>query len=324
MAEQLAVFWRRHIWKPRGCSGDLRDSRISSSSSLAFLLFLLKSTCNPLNSRMEKHVNTCVWHACAGVRHLKTLTSSSTVYYFPQGHVENYGASTAVKALCANLPATKCEIVSVEFLADQATDEVYARIRLAPHVPGIAVNPRPEIAAEVNRLAKVFVRRLDTCDLSRELSVFDKQLNVNEIFMKKEDMYLKIGDIHGKVWNFWKTYNHAQSCHSLTSGWPEFVASKKLSAGDDLLFMKSMDGEITVGVRRRPVNMNGAFLGGIQEDKLPNGGRKCTVEDLAEAMGKAFAKLEFQVLYYPSVGCSCMIHDAKEVEKTEKKPSQQR
>lgn len=187
-------------------------------------------------------------------------------------------------------------------------------------MPGIALNPRPAIAAEVNRIAKGFVRRLDTCDLSRELSVFDKQLNVNEIFMKKEDMYLKIGDIHGKVWNFWKTYNHAQSCHSLTSGWPEFVASKKLSAGDDLLFLKTMDGEITVGVRRRPVNMNGAFLCGIQEDKLPNGGRKCSVEDLAEAMGKAFAKMEFQVLYYPSVGCSCMIHDAKDVEKSGEKP----
>lgn len=34
----------------------------------------------------------------------------------------------------------------------------------------------------------------------------------------------------------------------------------------------------------------------LAEDKLP--GRKCPVEHLAEAIGKAFAKLEFQVLYF--------------------------
>ncbi|KAM7261192.1 hypothetical protein ACFE04_026667 [Oxalis oulophora] len=84
------------------------------------------------NSRPD----TELWKACAGPL-VELPRAGERVYYFPQGHIEQLEASTnqelSQQIPHFNLPSKiLCRVVHIQLLAEQETDEVYARITLHP------------------------------------------------------------------------------------------------------------------------------------------------------------------------------------------------
>ncbi|CAH2033579.1 unnamed protein product [Thlaspi arvense] len=180
---------------------------------------------------MDNEVDLTLWHACAGLTHFPALLSS-TVYYYPQGHVESYSGSAALQTLFAQFPAIKCHVASRRFLADKATDEVFAYVSLRPIHADVEV-PQTSLTSQTKILSGA-VKILKSSDIgggSVDIGVAS--------FFEKQEMEVTINDIHNKVWTFQHTYNSALDSHSLTVGWNDFCNSKKLRAGDSLVFLKT-------------------------------------------------------------------------------------
>nr|GMD06819.1 auxin response factor 3 [Ipomoea batatas] len=57
-------------------------------------------------------------------------------------------------------------------------------------------------------------------------------------------------DLHGITWKFRHIYRGQPRRHLLTTGWSAFVNKKKLVSGDAVLFLRSGDGELRLGIRR--------------------------------------------------------------------------
>ncbi|KAK4753792.1 hypothetical protein SAY87_001896 [Trapa incisa] len=63
-------------------------------------------------------------------------------------------------------------------------------------------------------------------------------------------------DLHGVEWRFRHIYRGQPRRHLLTTGWSIFVNQKNLVSGDAVLFLRSENGELRLGIRRalRPRN----------------------------------------------------------------------
>nr|GEZ92558.1 auxin response factor 18 [Tanacetum cinerariifolium] len=61
---------------------------------------------------------------------------------------------------------------------------------------------------------------------------------------------LEAKDVHGEIWKFRHIYRGMPRIHLLTTGWSSFVNHKKLFAGDSIVFLRTENGEIFVGIRR--------------------------------------------------------------------------
>ncbi|CAL0302185.1 unnamed protein product [Lupinus luteus] len=93
------------------------------------------------------------WKLCAGplvdIPHVE-----ERVYYFPQGHIEQLQASTNQELNQQiphfNLPSKiLCRVMHIQLLAEQETDEVYARITLLPESDDMSQQtPTQELAAK--------------------------------------------------------------------------------------------------------------------------------------------------------------------------------
>ncbi|VVA92133.1 unnamed protein product [Arabis nemorensis] len=266
----------------------------------------------------NNEIHVAIWHACSGLIRMAPILSS-TVYYYPQGHVDNYGGSASTQTLCANFPSIKCHVNSMRFLADPATDEVFAHMNMRPMQPQeTSVGPARSKEPVTDFIDSVFYKPLEYSDL------IGGGLRVEKIFDKeKEDNIVVIHDIHNREWEVQHVYDNASNSHHLTNGWSRFTSSKKLHAGDELVFMRTKDGRVIVGIRRSVVSISQnheptgfSFIRNVAHgDKIARTGNGlCSVESLGTAMGNALNKVEFEAVYYPMTGKSSFFYDSEAVD----------
>lgn len=204
---------------------------------------------------------TELWKLCAGPL-VDVPRHGERVYYFPQGHMEQLEASTNQELNqqipLFNLPSKiLCQVVDIRLLAEQETDEVYAQITLVPEADQ-SEPASPDICKPEHPRQTVhsFCKILTASDTSTHggFSVLRKHateclppLDMNQV-TPTQDLVAK--DLHGYEWKFKHIFRGQPRRHLLTTGWSNFVTSKRLVAGDAFVFLRGDNGELRVGVRR--------------------------------------------------------------------------
>nr|ARR29293.1 auxin response factor 10 [Cyrtomium guizhouense] len=213
-------------------------------------------------------VDPQLWHACAGSQ-VQVPQVGSSVIYFPQGHAE-HAASPPEFPLGFSSSTIACRVLSVKFLADRETDEVYARIALhpensTPKPSSMFDPPSPPQSLNPTKIAS-FAKTLTQSDANNGGGFSVPRYCAETIFPRldySEDPPVQIvlaKDVHGNVWKFRHIYRGTPRRHLLTTGWSNFVNQKKLVAGDAIVFLRSGSGELCVGVRRSTKGMGGMDL----------------------------------------------------------------
>ncbi|GAV91793.1 AUX_IAA domain-containing protein/B3 domain-containing protein/Auxin_resp domain-containing protein [Cephalotus follicularis] len=202
-----------------------------------------------------------LWKACAGPLVDVPLVGES-VFYFPQGHMEQLEASTNQelnqRIPVFNLPSKiLCRVIHIHLLAEQETDEVYAQITLLPDSNQTEPTSPDSCPPEPPRpVVHSFCKVLTASDTSTHggFSVLRKhateclpQLDMTQSTPTQE---LIARDLHGYEWRFKHIFRGQPRRHLLTTGWSTFVSSKRLVAGDTFVFLRGENGELRVGVRR--------------------------------------------------------------------------
>nr|ARR29265.1 auxin response factor 10 [Ceratopteris pteridoides] len=208
-------------------------------------------------------VDPQLWHACAGSQ-VQVPQVGSSVIYFPQGHAEHASSSPEFpRGLSSS--TVPCRVLSVKYLADTDTDEVYARIALQPESLDASANsvldpPSPQQSLIPSKVAS-FAKTLTQSDANNGGGFSVPRYCAETIFPRldyNEDPPVQIvlaKDVHGNVWKFRHIYRGTPRRHLLTTGWSNFVNQKKLVAGDAIVFLRGANGELCVGVRRSTKGM---------------------------------------------------------------------
>ncbi|KAJ6362320.1 hypothetical protein OIU78_002680 [Salix suchowensis] len=210
----------------------------------------------------RKCINSELWHACAGP--LVSLPPvGSLVVYFPQGHSEQVAASmqkeTDFIPSYPNLPSKLiCMLHNVTLHADVETDEVYAQMTLQPVSKyekealiasdmGLKQNRQP---------TEFFCKTLTASDTSTHGGFSVPRRAAEKIFppldfsMQPPAQELVARDLHDNSWTFRHIYRGQPKRHLLTTGWSVFVSTKRLFAGDSVLFIRDEKSQLLLGIRR--------------------------------------------------------------------------
>nr|DAD49140.1 TPA_asm: hypothetical protein HUJ06_019077 [Nelumbo nucifera] len=210
----------------------------------------------------RKGINSELWHACAGP--LVSLPPvGSLVVYFPQGHSEQVAASMQKQTdsipSYPNLPSKLiCVLHNVTLHADAETDEVYAQMTLQP------VNKydreallASDMALKQNRQpTEFFCKTLTASDTSTHGGFSVPRRAAEKIFppldfsMQPPAQELVARDLHDVAWTFRHIYRGQPKRHLLTTGWSVFVSTKRLLAGDSVLFIRDEKSQLLLGIRR--------------------------------------------------------------------------
>ncbi|XP_020974576.1 auxin response factor 19 isoform X1 [Arachis ipaensis] len=200
----------------------------------------------------KKTINSELWHACAGP--LVSLPPiGSLVVYFPQGHSEQVAASMQKEAdfvpSYPNLPSKLiCMLHNVVLHADPETDEVYAQMTLQPvnkydkeailaSDMGLKQNQQP---------TEFFCKTLTASDTSTHGGFSVPRRAAEKIFppldfsMQPPAQEIVAKDLHDSTWTFRHIYRGQPKRHLLTTGWSVFVSTKRLFAGDSVLFISQI------------------------------------------------------------------------------------
>ncbi|PIA37355.1 hypothetical protein AQUCO_03000152v1 [Aquilegia coerulea] len=216
----------------------------------------------------EKCLDSQLWHACAGgMVHMPLVNSK--VYYFPQGQAEHthgavdFGNSSRIPALIL------CRVAVVNFKADPETDEVYAKIRLVPlrsNEPDY-YDDNDEIAdtngSEAPDKLASFAKTLTQSDANNGGGFSVPRYCAETIFPRLDYsadppvQTVLAKDVHGEIWKFRHIYRGTPRRHLLTTGWSTFVNQKKLIAGDSIVFLRTENGDLCVGIRRAKRGLGG-------------------------------------------------------------------
>ncbi|XAR67219.1 hypothetical protein NMG60_11013698 [Bertholletia excelsa] len=209
----------------------------------------------------RKVINSELWHACAGP--LVSLPSvGSLVVYFPQGHSEQVAATMQKESdsipSYPNLPSKLiCMLHNVTLHADPETDEVYAQMTLQP------VNKYDQEALLVSDMglkqsrqpSEFFCKTLTASDTSTHGGFSVPRRAAEKIFppldfsMQPPAQELVARDLHDQTWTFRHIYRGQPKRHLLTTGWSVFVSSKRLFAGDSVLFIRDEKSQLLLGTR---------------------------------------------------------------------------
>ncbi|KAA8534748.1 hypothetical protein F0562_029810 [Nyssa sinensis] len=210
----------------------------------------------------RKVINSELWHACAGP--LVSLPPvGSLVVYFPQGHSEQVAASMQKETdgipNYPNLPSKLiCMLHNITLHADAETDEVYAQMTLQPVSKydqealllsdmGLKQNRQP---------TEFFCKTLTASDTSTHGGFSVPRRAAEKIFppldfsMQPPAQELVARDLHDQTWTFRHIYRGQPKRHLLTTGWSIFVSSKRLFAGDSVLFIRDEKSQLLLGIRR--------------------------------------------------------------------------
>ncbi|KAK4342350.1 hypothetical protein RND71_038166 [Anisodus tanguticus] len=209
-----------------------------------------------------KLMNSELWHACAGP--LVSLPPvGSLVVYFPQGHSEQVAASMQKETdgipSYPNLPSKLiCMLHNVTLHADLETDEVYAQMTLQP------VNKYDQEALLLSDMglkqnkqpAEFFCKTLTASDTSTHGGFSVPRRAAEKIFppldysMQPPAQELMARDLHDQAWTFRHIYRGQPKRHLLTTGWSVFISSKRLCAGDSVLFIRDEKSHLLLGIKR--------------------------------------------------------------------------
>ncbi|KAG7572830.1 Auxin response factor [Arabidopsis suecica] len=214
----------------------------------------------------EKSLDPQLWHACAGSM-VQIPSVNSSVFYFAQGHTEHAHAPPDFHAPRVP-PLILCRVVSVKFLADAETDEVFAKITLLP-LPGndldlendavLGLTPPSSdgnVNGNGNEKPASFAKTLTQSDANNGGGFSVPRYCAETIFPRLDYtaeppvQTVIAKDIHGETWKFRHIYRGTPRRHLLTTGWSTFVNQKKLIAGDSIVFLRSESGDLCVGIRR--------------------------------------------------------------------------
>ncbi|XP_031132202.1 auxin response factor 3-like isoform X1 [Ipomoea triloba] len=205
-----------------------------------------------------------LWHACAGPL-ISLPKKGSAVVYLPQGHLEHLSDYPAV---AYNLPPhVFCRVVDVKLHAEVATDEVYAQVSLVPDNlieqkwrNGEVEVDNEEVDTEGDGKSStpphMFCKTLTASDTSTHGGFSVPRRAAEDCFppldykQQRPSQELVARDLHGITWKFRHIYRGQPRRHLLTTGWSAFVNKKKLVSGDAVLFLRSGDGELRLGIRR--------------------------------------------------------------------------
>ncbi|CAI0447767.1 unnamed protein product [Linum tenue] len=278
-------------------------------------------------------VDRRIWQSCAG-SFVQIPSVNSRVYYFPQGHLEQSSSSSSspspfppsISSLVLSRPMILCRISSVQFLADPVTDEVYAKLHLLPldHPSSCSSSlgaPLPLFQHPEEDRIMAYAKVLTASDANNGGGFSVPRFCADSIFpplnyeADPPVQTLTVTDVHGTRWDFRHIYRGTPRRHLLTTGWSKFVNNKKLIAGDSVIFMRSAQGEMFIGVRRSARFSNAAnfarwreHFGTGEEAKVKlkeDGGARTsargmlTHEAVAEATELAARGLPFEAVYYP-------------------------
>ncbi|KAL9234646.1 hypothetical protein vseg_009496 [Gypsophila vaccaria] len=282
-------------------------------------------------------VDEIIWKACAG-NLVRLPAVNTTAYYFPQGHLEQSPATFPASCLppqVTSLPCVPCRVIHVRYLAEHATDEVFASITLqkvSPQLLGEQVRVgRSEDNDNYNDVVS-FAKVLTPSDANNGGGFSVPRFCADSIFPPLDFtadppvQNIRVRDVRGETFEFRHIYRGTPRRHLLTTGWSKFVNSKKLVAGDSVVFMRRKStGELFVGVRR-VVKLSAAVSGGLISGWGPQpgyyggnagGGRKgrVAVEKVVEAAEKAARGEVFEVAYYPRAGVEEFVVGVEVVER---------
>ncbi|KAK1309420.1 Auxin response factor 16 [Acorus calamus] len=210
----------------------------------------------------RRTINSELWHACAGPL-VSMPPVGSLVVYFPQGHSEQVAASMQkdIDSIPSypSLPSKLiCMLHSLTLHADTETDEVYAQMTLQP------VNKYDKealIASDMGlkqsrQPAEFFCKTLTASDTSTHGGFSVPRRAAEKIFppldfsMQPPCQELKAKDLHDVTWTFRHIYRGQPKRHLLTTGWSVFVSTKRLFAGDSVLFIRDERSQLLLGIRR--------------------------------------------------------------------------
>ncbi|XP_042506897.1 auxin response factor 17-like [Macadamia integrifolia] len=296
-----------------------------------------------------RSVDPSIWKACAG-NSVEIPNVDSRVYYFPQGHAEQSKSPPEFSSLVYAQPYVHCRILSVRFLANSDTDEVFAMIRLEAidryHSFGVhCMSPAAPVASKGDleeRKIVSFVKILTPSDANNGGGFSVPRFCADSIFppldYKEEPpvQSISVRDVHGMVWEFRHIYRGTPRRHLLTTGWSKFVNYKKLVAGDSVVFMKNPNGELFVGIRRTArgsgsvdsVGWNCQYASGasamvkLEEEFRNREGfsrterGKVPSESVVEAAELARAGRPFEIVYYPRAGSPDFVVKAETVDES--------
>ncbi|CAI0408255.1 unnamed protein product [Linum tenue] len=274
----------------------------------------------------SRTVDRRIWQACAGSS-VQFPSFNSRVYYFPQGHLEQSSSSPSpspsfLSSLVLSRPMILCRLSSVQFLADPVTDEVYAKLHLLPLDPSsYPLNaPLPLFQPSQEDRIMAYAKVLTASDANNGGGFSVPRFCADSIFpplnyeADPPVQTLTVTDVHGTRWDFRHIYRGTPRRHLLTTGWSKFVNNKKLIAGDSVIFMRTSQGEMYIGVRRSARFSNAANFArwrehfGTGEAKVELKENGCsmtsargmlTPEAVASATEMAARGLPFEVVYYP-------------------------
>jgi hypothetical protein len=224
-------------------------------------------------------------------------------------------------------------------MADPDTDEVFAKIRLVPVRAQDAADADDAIAPagqQPEDKPASFAKTLTQSDANNGGGFSVPRYCAETIFPRLDYsadppvQTVLAKDVHGVVWKFRHIYRGTPRRHLLTTGWSSFVNQKKLVAGDSIVFMRTENGDLCVGIRRAkkggiggpemlppPQAAAGGNYGGFsmflrgEEDgnnssKMMGAARgnnkvrmRVRPEEVAEAANLAVSGQPFDVLYYP-------------------------
>ncbi|KAM0918321.1 hypothetical protein ACQ4PT_008894 [Festuca glaucescens] len=210
----------------------------------------------------KKAINSELWHACAGP--LSAMPPvGSLVVYFPQGHSEQVAASMHKEVdIIPNYPSLPskliCKLLSLTLLADSETDEVYAQMTLQP----VSKYDREamlasELGLKQNKQpVEFFCKTLTASDTSTHGGFSVPRRAAEKIFppldfsMQPPAQEIMAKDLHDISWKFRHIFRGQPKRHLLTTGWSVFVSTKRLSAGDSVLFIRDEKSQLLLGIRR--------------------------------------------------------------------------
>ncbi|XP_023766534.1 auxin response factor 16 [Lactuca sativa] len=267
------------------------------------------SVMNSVNTSINevgKCLDSQLWHACAGGM-VQLPPLNSKVFYFPQGHAEHAASGNVNFGDFSRIPPyILCQVSKVTFMADPDTDEVYAKIGLLPlrNLNDFDSDDNGILGFDQNNQNQEnptsFSKTLTQSDANNGGGFSVPRYCAETIFPKLDYtadppvQNILAKDVHGQIWKFRHIYRGTPRRHLLTTGWSNFVNHKKLIAGDSIVFLKSDNNDLCVGIRRakRGINEN--------NDKFfRNPIEKFNGESVFESVKLAANGQPFEVFYYP-------------------------
>ncbi|PKU75398.1 auxin response factor 17 isoform X1 [Dendrobium catenatum] len=259
-----------------------------------------------LSSRLSRSLDYSIWKACAGGS-TRLPAIGSGVFYFPEGHAEHATSPPDFSSLLRFPSFFQCNVTGISLLANQHSDEVYAQISLDPRPSNAATAMWPDDESSVSSFAKV----LTPSDANNGGGLSVPRFCAESMFPPLDHMMdppfqtIYVLDVHGKSWKFRHIYRGTPRRHLLTSGWSDFVNTKKLISGDTVVFIRNLAGELFVGIRRTGRSYGGQISlegGGFKDEVFLRNRGRVLPESVIEAVRLADMGKPFEVLFYPMVG----------------------